>query len=441
MTRLFITVDYESEMGISAKLVEPTSYGVARKIALPASINSVFSLNRSALRLSGENLFRMLSHHPQIKRALKDALKVDPADVMPVFFEIGTTAAGVPAWETLYNRKANGFLALQARWPISRVAAQRSGARVVRTFAPPLRIMAFLAAWDIDALDEWDGLYAAVRANRAHDFDIQLDVVAGKQALFDHIQETTADDEWVHLQGLPDTSAETLSLIENGHSKGAGPPHIVHFFCHGRVSGGVGSMELATILDNDTRAAGSVVLTVDDLASLRSMSHVWLFALDACSLGRSSEEAESLAHNLVQVGAPAVVGWREPIDAPSASVFCRHFYESLLPNLRACLSAARPMSTVRIEWATAMTRARSVLGGDDPEQLQKWSLPLLYVREAPFEVFMTEVHNDGAVEQIDFLTGVLALPDTPTSICMLIRERIGKLSGGISESRDVVGMA
>lgn len=437
MTRILITVDSEHRHGLQAKLVEPSGYGKPQMLPLPKPQQLITSKKGRRLQIEGQRLLKRLTQHPQVKDALRDAIRTDSAEVLPLYIEVGTTAAGLPAWETLWDSRANGFLALQPRWPISRVTAQRSGATVVRIFAPPLRIMAFLAAFDVDALDEWEGLYAA--ANAVHgNFAIQLDVVVGSQKLFDKVSEKAAPHNWVRVMGLPASAAETLLLIENGHPESGEPPHIVHFFSHGGVVNGVGRLELATMRDNESSTAksGSVVLTVDDLASLQSLSQVWLFALDACSGGRGSIEAESLAQGLVSAGAPAVVGWREPIDAPSANVFCRSFYASLLPMLRDRLGKLRRMESVRIEWATALTRPRGALCGQDPEQHREWSLPLLYVREAPFEVVggapssdETNLADEKALAAIDTLVGLLQSlpPDTDSGVGEKILDRIDQL--------------
>jgi hypothetical protein len=83
-----------------------------------------------------------------------------------------------------------------------------------------------------------------------------------------------------------------------------------------------------------------------------------------------------------------VVGWREPIEAPDANTFCRHFYQTLLPTLRDTLTTIAPNNYVEIEWAEAMTSPRGALSGDDPETRREWSLPLLYVRPNLFEVMV-----------------------------------------------------
>ena len=430
MSRVRIRLEGEPSTGLRARLVEPSP---SDSKDLPKGIPPLLR-TRQNLRTEGKRLLEQLLNHPEIAEEVGKAIVARRRDASPLLIEIGTTDAGRPSWEILWHEDA-GFLALGGRWHIARVAEQKSGSVNSRHFAPPLRIMVFLAALGVDAADEWRGLHDAVRTVWDK-LDIRLDIYASTQKLIDTIRKDVGDDHRVGVHGVPDNTETVLAHLNEGHPDFSGTPHIVHFFCHGESNTGVNTLLLATMEDEETGAAKpSVPVTVDQLSERLLLSKVWLMALDAC--GPGSQQAETLAQGLVSAGAPAVVGWREPVQAPDANTFCRHFYQTLLPLMRNALTGTAPDNYVEIEWAEAMTSPRGALSGDDPESRREWSLPLLYVRPSPFEVLIRTPEatapptGDGRTEralrsQQRELEEVLStlLPDTPVAL----REAIAKLA-------------
>ena len=109
-------------------------------------------------------------------------------------------------------------------------------------------------------------------------------------------------------------------------------PHVLHFFCHGTVQYGGGSLSLATIADRAEGPDGPESVSVDiyRLRKLVSDRMLWLVTLNCCSGAQSTGKTQSLAQVVVEAGAGAALGWRTPVAPEDAHVLCRTVYSGLL---------------------------------------------------------------------------------------------------------------
>jgi hypothetical protein len=114
-------------------------------------------LPQGSLVQRGEALLAVLSSDAAVQQGL-NALLLNPqgSEPAPLYFRMRASAADTMAWEQLHA-DAKGFLALDHRWPIGRIARQRQplGARM---FNPPLRVVAVLSAAGRDGSNQLDAL-------------------------------------------------------------------------------------------------------------------------------------------------------------------------------------------------------------------------------------------------------------------------------------------
>ena len=343
---------------------------------------------QAAVRVHGQTLLdRLQTAHPGVREALRELFdRTPPGEVRSLWFHVMTDEAERLCWETLCDPRG-AFAALDPRWPIGRIADSEVDVDVApAVFSPPLRIVAVLAALGIDAVPEWRRLAAAVQEARARGLAVEVTVLVGQEDLHAAI---ARDVEGGALQGvvvrpMPDRVHRVAEVMRDVR------PHLVHFFCHGSVGHGVAQLELATLLDADAgRAAGSVVLRVQDLLGMPGMREVWLVTLNCCEGGKAADDLHSLAHQMVAAGVPASIGMLEPVDATDAHEFSACFYPAVFETVRAAFAGTAPGCVVTIDWSEALHPPRTALRDQhqgDPANHREWSLPVLYVRPESFRV-------------------------------------------------------
>jgi hypothetical protein len=92
----------------------------------------------------GEALLKVLNTDAAVQQVLDRLLTNGENEApAPIYFHVRAAAADAVIWEQLHAK--NTFVALDRRWPIGRICRQTQNVEV-RDFAPPLRIVAVLAA-------------------------------------------------------------------------------------------------------------------------------------------------------------------------------------------------------------------------------------------------------------------------------------------------------
>jgi hypothetical protein len=368
----------------------------------------------------GRELLDRLGRHPALAEAFRNALQTPQNQTCPFYVRlIGSETAAEFPWETLFD-PGNGFLALEGRWPIARIAAQVPREKDLRTFTPPLRIMAVMSAIGIPAHDEWEALRDAI-ADSGISLDLELSLWVGELDLKKQIE---GDLTAARLRGSVTMLSEAQKLL-GGLKKF--DPHILHFFCHG--TGGTSPfLQLATRRDHLLGHGSSIFLEPLQLRGLGRST--WLIALNCCEGGSDADGARSIAYLLIAAGYPATVGMREPVSSANAALFAGSFYASLLGELDERLVLDQ---VVEIELAASLVTPRRRLRDkyqepthvDAAARHRDWTLPILYVRPDPLRsqrVQVDPVHSEAARKySTDYLNTLMkyrleAPKDTPAAV-------------------------
>ena len=381
-----------------------------------------FNAEPPAVRDVGETLLGRLGEHPAVADAMSKAMGIAPTDCCPLYLRlIGSESAGEYPWETLFAPE-QGFLALEGRWPIARIAAQQLSEADVRTFAPPLRFMAVMSAVGVSAAEEWRALRTAI-ADAHLDIEIELSLWVGEPELAAQIEQDLASDG---LRGTVTMLSDAPALLAAiSHVD----PHILHLFCHG-TGGAAPMLQLATRRDHVRNQGSSIML---EPLALRGVAHAtWLVTLNCCEGGSDAEGARSLAALLISAGYPATIGMREPVASAHAAVFARAFYTAMLRQIDTRLVAGEE---AELELAAALVDPRRQLrdlhrdGAGAAERHREWTLPVLYVRPDPLRIKrVTADPAHPAAERkrlTDFLDTLLRYSaQMPADTPQLVRERI-----------------
>ncbi|WP_439680552.1 CHAT domain-containing protein [Embleya sp. MST-111070] len=322
----------------------------------------------------GEALLKRLCRHPAVSQGLSAALAQPPAaGPTPLYLHMVSNLADQLPWEQLRST-AQGFIALDARWPIVRIAAIRSPVDR-RTFTPPLRIVAVLSAAGRTGVSQLEALLAACALPDARALDTRLHVISAERAVLDRVAAAGRPD--VTADVLPGTAPELAKRIT------AAKPHLVHLLCHGGAAGGVRTLAFAHTADFDAgEPVGSVQLKLPDLVVALIPCAPWLVVLGACQTAQTSDTL-SLAHDLVSQGLPAVAGMRRLIDLNDTDRFCAALYPEVLATVHGTLEDP---GEHEIDWAATFTAPRQALARDDPAETDAWSDPVLYLQDDPLRI-------------------------------------------------------
>jgi hypothetical protein len=374
---------------------EPQPVGFDPGSLLPPSTTS-------ELQIYGERLRTGLTQHPAIGQVLDGLFRANGGRSEPLYFEIEAQSAEEVRWECLAD-PAGGFVALTGACHIGRIAEETSSRETgVRAFAPPLRIAAYLSGLGLRAVDEWNALSAAVRAEHAAGVPIAADIYVGETALLAQVQAecdqaAATGDRSVNVLPMPTDATQLEQQLALKQ------PHLVHFFCHGTAAMGASFLSLANLADHVRHDGGlasesSIVISVDDMIRWPGLRQTWLVALNCCEGAAPATRLHSMAYRLVsQGGVAAAIGMHEPVATNEASRFSRAMYPPLLGELRkATLAAAGNLVT--IELASAMAPARRALRDLYPgtKANGRWTLPVLYTQDRLFEVYCVPSPPPGA---------------------------------------------
>jgi hypothetical protein len=392
----------------------------------------VSPLTAAGLVARGEALLKRLTAHPSVQAGLGAALTVPPGgEPAPLYFHMLAASADALPWEQIYD-SMHGFCALDERWPIGRIARRRRTV-TVRTFEPPLRIVAVLSAAGRSGLPQLETLLKAVASADATAIGTHLHVISGDEA----VVEAAVGHQNVTGELIAGSASGLAQQLKEA------TPDIVHLLCHGGAAAGLRRLAFATLADADAvegganaeKAVGSLRLSVPDLVSALGSSDPWLLVLSACDSAEAAD-GPALAHDLAASGIPAVIGMRRLVDLTDTNLFCAALYPQVLRTINTAVAANGPAALRIIDWATSLTAPRKSMGGPDPSAADAWTDPVLYVQEEPFKVAFTPVLpvQDPAEYarlqgQLDIWRGYLARLDPETAAPAVLNEVLGIIAG------------
>lgn len=346
-----------------------------------------------AVRDAGVALLNDLRRHPAIAQQLAQVLNA-PGMITPkpLGIEVESTKADSLPWEALYENTC-AFLALDPRWPISRLLqANVDDVQVDYLFCAPLRIAAVLSApgnipqTKISSSDEWNSLKQAMAtAGPANAGNIQVLALVCEQNLKDAVD----------ASGIPGVRTEFIrdrgQLAREIRTFG---PHILHFFCHG-ASEDPPYLRIGSLLNWEREENGTILFEGKDIRlDADPNQSVWLVVLNCCETASGGvaevRGVRNLAANLVRSGFPAVLGMREPVDAGNARLLTQEFYRELFSFVFGLPVGGPPIS---VEWSTMLVEGRQTLKAtlgpgriDAACHIKEWAIPAIYVRMDPFRL-------------------------------------------------------
>ncbi|GAA2515848.1 CHAT domain-containing protein [Pilimelia columellifera] len=347
----------------------------------------------------GAELHRRLCAHPPIRDGL-GAMSATPlgAGAAPLYFRVVAAAADALPWEELYADD-HGFLALDPRWPVARIA-RRARPVVERVFAGELTLVAVLSAAGRSGLAQARALLEAVSSQDGRAVGARLVVISAEDAVL----------KAVAAAALPYAQSQPMANDAAGLARqiAAANPDVLHLLAHGgQVMPGVSTLVFADAADLLSEApAGSVSLQLANIIQGLLGADPWLVVLAACESAAATDTAGmvtggALAHEIALGGVPAVLGMRRLVDVTAADRCVQALYPAVLADVRAAAEATDHDGEI-IDWAGALTGARAALAGADPAQLDGWADPVLYVGCEEFRVRAARLPGD-ALSYADLL--------------------------------------
>jgi hypothetical protein len=322
----------------------------------------------------GEYIVKALFQHDHVKQAIEALLLSASGSPQQLLVRIAEGTETMP-WETMFT--AGSFLALNPRTSIARMSLQAEGA-TCWDFQPPLRILAILAADNVDATSEWTELLNSLESAP---FAVSVKALVAQDELKTRIASTKSRIVSAEADFVP-PGRQVLEVIK------AYRPNILHFFCHGLMRGG-SFLQIGTRLSH-IDAGAPVLLTDADLREAKS-AEMWLATLNCCRGAQAADGAASLVFKLMAAGIPAVAGMREPVSETDANLFTGGFYRALMGALGPI--AAQPGQEVEVDWPAMMYEPRMDLceahRGNAPCPIaaltsREWTLPVMYLRLSSF---------------------------------------------------------
>lgn len=334
----------------------------------------------------GSALAKGLRQHPAIAQVLQQAFTAAAQQSHSLCFVVEADEGRQIRWETLRDDQG-GFVALDGRCHIGRIARSVSVEDSPRLFTPPLVLLAFLSGVGLDATEEWGALATAIDNAHKRGLPVAADVRIGEAGLLARAQAECAAGKHpaITVGAMPEDTIELEDQVR------AARPHILHFFCHGKAAMGAAFLTLANAVDHAVPGrAGSISLAIDTLAQLEGLRNAWLVVLNCCEGGQSDDEMDSMAERLVsEAGLAAAIGMLEPVAVGEASRFCGVLYPEVFHLLEGVLKMQPGALPQRVDLSPAMSRPRRALRDLKPplKAGARWTLPVMYQQEQPFQVF------------------------------------------------------
>lgn len=393
-------------------------------------------------RERGAALLARLCTHPPVRAGLQAALAMPMGSPpSPLYFGVRAARADAMLWELIHADGA-GFCALDPRWPIGRIATERS-AVTPRGLAPPLRVVAVLSATaNRTGVPQLRALVRAAAAPRYAALNVRVHVISGEPAVL-----TAAVGPKVTSQTIAANGPALADQIN------AARPHILHTLCHS--GGDVGGERVLAFghtadFDEPELACGSVKLAAAELVRALQSFGPLLVVLGACETGETGQDGPALAHAIACGGIPAVIGMRRMVDLRTADTFCAELYPEVFDLLNEALAQQvnGRSDIVTIDWASVLTTPRQVLSGGSFGHDDAWTDPVLYVQDEPLRILPAQtsaatealrVAEARAAKQgkLDTLRGALASLDpatAPPGLIADLHERIAQLKAELADS-------
>ena len=342
--------------------------------------------NAAQLEQYGSTLAQGLRQHPAIAQVLQHAFGAAAQQSHSLCFVVEADEGRQIRWEALRDDQGH-FVALDGRCHIGRIARSVSAEDSPRLFTPPLRLLAFLSGAGLDATEEWGALATSFDNAHARGLPVSAEVRIGQAALLAQAQAEcdAAAHPAITVGPMPADGMELEDQVR------AARPHILHFFCHGKAEMGAAFLELANAVDHALSGrAGSIALAIDTLAQLEGLRNTWLVVLNCCEGGQAGDEMDSMAERLVsEAGLAAAIGMLEPVAVGEASRFCGVLYPEVFHLLEGVLNMLPGALPQRVDLSPAMSRPRRALRDLMPplKAGARWTLPVMYQQEQPFQVF------------------------------------------------------
>jgi len=380
----------------------------------------------------GQELLGLLIKRDPVKTVLGSTFKLPVnSPPSPLYFHIRALAADPIPWEQLHVKDI-GFCALDARWPIGRIAGRVDAVRG-RAFKPPVRVVAVLSAAGRDGSEQLGALRTAVQ-NAG--IPVQLHIISGDESVL-----AAATGPNISSASIAGSSPELCAQIVEAK------PHVLHLLCHGGAEAGVSLLSFGRIDDFDAgRMDGRLRLPVSDLVAALQACDPWLVVLAACeSAGASASVANgrALAHEMVEKGITAVIGMRRLVDLTDTNRFCEHLYPGVLAEIR---KAVQPLADGEsgermIDWAITLTTPRKVMSNGDPAKADSWLDPVLYAQMEELRIFPPQRLSPEEIAELqgrlDKFRAFLAAqdpatlaPDVEAEVRALIADTEEKLASG-----------
>ena len=332
------------------------------------------------IQTTGKTIFDELCKSREIKKAIERAL----SGTQPIYFNPRIVPAQGIRWEAVWAGPPAGFVSLDRRWPIARIAGTDTDRDPVR-FAPPLRILAVISAAGFPGDDEWNALFDAARDAVTAGLPVEIRVVTGQAALYQSLNPSPS--AWVTVAPVPPTADELSIQI------GTFKPHILHFFCHGQTDAGNAHL----VIEGN---AGELQLSIRDLTQISGLEDVWLVVLNSCLGGASQQGYLSMAQRIVSEGnVPFAIGATETVDVRDANTFSRAFYKRLLFTFGDNIKKTAVNGILTLSWGEALYAARDAINktnGNKPEAQHQWILPILYEHRTRLQLIKQEATAAGA---------------------------------------------
>jgi hypothetical protein len=353
----------------------------------------------------------------------------------PIYIFVDEFGPEALPWEALCNSAGN-FLALDTRWPVARIAGNQSTVPIDRAFSVPFKVMAVLSAAGVSAQQQWKAFYTPFKTSPV---PLALKVLVSEEKLFRAVKRLR--DNRIDLDYLAQKS-QLLETIK------AFNPHVLHFFCHGSMTGG-GHLELATRSDwaRDSNV-GSIAIEPLDFRQVAVMgTDIFVVTLNCCQGAAPLDDVRSLALSLVYQGFPAVIGMREAIASDDAHTFSEALYPALMGEIEGCVAGGADLTSDT--WVKTLHKPRNRLaeGHSHGQTLsaaaancKQWTLPVVYVRPEAFSLKSRRQKPELTDEEKNKLLGQLYTllnfrapaardPNTPITLLNELDQQIASVEG------------
>ena len=297
----------------------------------------------STIQQTGQALYAALFPAPLAKLWERTVEELSPADGLRLRLQIEPAILNLLPWELAFN---GDYLGLHLRHPTIRFVALPQAPQPLH-FKLPLRV-----------------LIAGPRNPSSVDVKAQIGAIRSALA------QLPARFEVDVLQ--PATRQQLSAALRRGY-------HLLHFVGQDRFAAGMGYL----ILDGDPDGADPI--SSQQLGHMIAGSSVRLVILNACepAAPTSPRTFNSVAHQLVRRGIPAVIAMQQPVAHDSLFAFGHEFYGALADGW--------PVDAAVQEGRRGIVSMQ----GDKWSQAADWAIPTLYTA-TPDSRILQAAPNQGA---------------------------------------------